>query len=523
MRGLVRFAVVRRVTVTMTALAVTAFGVVAYSRLAVELFPDLSHPSLTVQTEFPDTAPQEVETLITRPVEESVGVLRGLRTLHSVSRAGTSEVTLEFDWDSDMDLLALEVREKLDRIVLPEGAEKPIVLRFDPSLDPIVRVAMTGGHLGEMRSLAERRIKQDLETIPGVAAARIKGGLEDEIVVEVDQERLAALGISLDLVRRVVGESNINLPGGVLRGDDLQFLVRTVNEFTTVEEVADLPVYRQGNAIVRLREVADVRMGHRDREEITRTNGEESVEISIHKEGDANTVAVAELVKARLETWKEDVPPGWKLTLLFDQSRFISRALVEVQESALVGGVLAIIVLFLFLRDVRSTLIIATSIPLSVVATFLAMYRLDVSLNIMSLGGLTLGIGMLVDNSIVVLESIFRRREEGASLARAAIDGTTEVGPAVVASTLTTVAVFLPIVFVEGVAGQLFRDQAITVTLSLLASLAVAVTVIPMLSAWGSGAADGSKPESDPSSNSPSSNSSKADGSQATLASKAPL
>ncbi len=487
MRGLIEIAVRRRVSVVMAALAVIAFGFVAYNRLSLELFPDIAYPSLTVQTDFPDTAPQEVENLVTKPVEEAVGVLRGLQTIHSVSRAGVSEVTLEFAWGTDMDLLSMEVREKLDRLILPAEAENPVVLRFDPSLDPIMRLALSGPQdLTALRRLADRQLKQNFETLKGVASAQVKGGLEEEIEVDVDQDRLAALGITLDQVRQAVGVGNINLPGGALRGKDSQFLIRTVNEFDDVAEIGDLIIRRQGDADVRLKEVATVRRGHKERDEITRVNGTESVEISLFKEGDANTVTVARELQKRLAEWRGGkLPPGTSLTVLFDQSRFIAQAVKEVRNAALIGGLLAVLVLMLFLKNVRSTLIIATSIPLSVIATFIAMYRMDISLNIMSLGGLTLGIGMLVDNSIVVLESIHRRKQQGLSLYAAAVTGTSEVGPAVVASTLTTVAVFLPIVFVEGIAGQLFKDQALTVTFSLLASLAVAVTLIPMLSALG--------------------------------------
>jgi hydrophobic/amphiphilic exporter-1 (mainly G- bacteria), HAE1 family len=486
MRGLIALAVRRRVTVVMTALAVAAFGVVGYQRLPIELFPDISYPSITVQTDFPDTAPQEVENLVTRPVEEAVGVLRGLKSIHSVSRPAVSEVTLEFDWGTDMDMMSMEVREKLDRLILPDGADTPIVLRFDPSLDPIMRVALSGnGELNDMRSLAERKIKLDLETIKGVASAQVKGGLEDEIHVDINQEQLAALGIPLEQVRQVVGASNVNLPGGSLRGSDSHFLIRTLNEYNTVDEIGNVIVAERDGAAVRLRDVAQVRMGTKEREEITRVNGKECVEIAIFKEGDANTVTAARAVRERLAEWQKKLPPGYELSTLFDQSHFIEQSINEVRDSALLGGILAIIVLFLFLREIRSTAIIATSIPLSVVATFLFMYRLNVSLNVMSLGGLTLGIGMLVDNSIVVLESIVRKKRQGLPLARAAVEGTDEVGAAVAASTLTSVAVFLPIVFVEGIAGQLFRDQAITVSISLLASLAVALTLIPMLSALG--------------------------------------
>ena len=488
MRGLVALSVRRPVSVIMTALAVIAFGWVGLQRLSLELLPDISYPSLVIQTEFPDTAPQEVENLVTRPIEEVVGVLRGLTTIHSVSRAGMSEVTLEFDWGSDMGMLSLEVREKLDRLVLPEGTLDPLVLRYDPSLDPVVRLAFSGDQdLAVLRRLADRRLKPDLETVPGIASAQISGGLEEEIQVSVDQERLAALGIPMDRLRDAVGAGNLNLPGGALRGRDEQFLVRTVNEYDDVDEIADIVVSWQEGRAVRVRDVADVYWGAKEREEILRVGGREAVEIAIYREGDANTVAVARDLHARLKHWADTdkLPPGTRLDVLFDQSVFIAQALREVRDAALIGGLLAVIVLFLFLRHVRSTLIIALSIPLSVVATFIILYQLDISLNLMSLGGLTLGIGMLVDNSIVVLEAIARRRQQGLGLARAAVEGASEVGAAVTASTLTTVAVFLPIVFVEGIAGQLFRDQALTVTFSLLASLVVAVSVIPMLSALG--------------------------------------
>lgn len=483
MKSIITTAVHRRVTVVMTAIAIMVFGFVGYQRLPIELFPKIVYPSLTIQTDFPDTAPQEVENLVTRPVEEAVGVLNGLQSIYSVSRPGVSEITLEFSWDSDMDLISMDVREKLDRLILPEEAEDPIVMRFDPSLDPIIRLAFSSSsELTELRKLADKKLKQEFETIKGVAAAIIKGGLEDEVSINVKQELLAALGIPYDRIRQVIEVSNINLPGGSLRSKHSQYLIRTLNEFKTVEEIGNLIIWQDGDKIVRLRDVAEVEMGVKEREFITRVNGKECVEISIYKEGEANTVTVASAVREKMLEWKDKLPQGYRLAVLFDQSQFISQSIKEVRDSALIGGLLAVIVLFLFLRDFRSTIIIATSIPLSVIATFLLMYRFDITLNIMSLGGLTLGIGMLVDNSIVVLESIFRKKNSDIPVTRAAIEGTSDVGSAVVASTLTTVAVFLPIVFVEGIAGQLFKDQAMTVTISLLASLGVAITVIPMLS-----------------------------------------
>lgn len=482
----VRVAVQRPVSMFMMALAVAAFGLVGLQRLSINLLPDISYPSLTVQTEFPNAAPGEVENLVSKPVEEVVGVLRGLKKMSSVSRAGMSEVTLEFDWGAKMDVLSMDVREKLDRLVLPDEAEKPIVLRYDPAMDPILRVALSGSeNLTLLRYVAEEKLKDEFEKIEGVAAAQVKGGEEEEIQVNLEQGKVAAMGISPRQIIANLAASNINRPGGSLKSREANYLVRTLNEYETVAEIGEITITPQGQPPVRLSDVAQVVRGTKDREEITRVDGTECVLIEIFKEGDANTVLVAEQVASALRWLPDLLPPGMKLDVLFDQSRFIKSSVKEVREALLVGGFLAIMILLLFLRDPRATLIIATSIPLSLVATFIMMYLLDVSVNIMSLGGLTLGIGMLVDSSIVVLESIARQREKGLSRAQAAVVGTGEVAGAVVASVLTTIAVFFPIVFVEGIAGQLFRDQSLTVTFSLFASLLVSLTLIPMLSSLG--------------------------------------
>lgn len=487
-RATVAMSVKRRVTILMVALAVVAFGSVSLSRLSLNLLPDINYPSLTVQTEFPNAAPGEVENLITEPVEEVVGVLRGLKEIHSVSRSGISEVTLEFDWGADIDSLSMDIREKLDRLFLPDEAEKPIVLRYDPALDPIMRLALYGpGELTMLRYLAEEKIKDELEKIEGVAATRVKGGEEEEIQVNLIQGKVAAMGLTPASIGFTLSASNINRPGGSLKSATSNYLVRTLNEYQDVEEIRELTITPSGRPPVKLGDVAEVRRGVKDREEITRVNGQECVVLEVYKEGDANTVMVARGVREALEWLPRELPKDISLSVIFDQSRFILGSIREVRDALFIGGALAIIILLLFIRDFRATLIIATSIPISVIATFVLMYRLDVSLNIMSLGGLALGIGMLVDSSIVVLEAISRKRSQGLGRTRAAIEGAQEVGGAVVASTLTTIAVFFPIVFVEGIAGQLFRDQSLTVTFSLLASLLVSLSLIPMLSSLGGG------------------------------------
>ena len=542
----------------MVVLAVCVFGWVSYQRLSLNLMPDISYPTLTVRTEYPGTAPEEVETLLSRPLEQELGIVPHLVNISSISKAGQSDIILEFEWDTDMNAMSQEIREKADRVWLPQDAEKPLLLRYDPSLDPIMRIGLHGPHdLYALRYLAEHEIKRELEALAGVAAVKIKGGLEEEIHVALNERQISVMGLDINQINNRLAQNNVNLPGGNLREGQVEYLIRTLNEFATVDEIAELIVARQGDADIYLRDIAEVVRSHKDREIITRVNGKESVEIEIYKEGDANIVAVAERVRNTLfglpqqreyveqkareaqemaqrseeqkkqerdeaekkqeaekadskknkeEQQKEELqakkqeaarkamehlrmtdfighrlPPGAKLELLSDQSGFIKNSITEVQINAIIGGTMAVLVLFVFLRNVVHTLIVGLTIPVSIMATFAPMYMFDVSLNIMSLGGLALGIGMLVDNSIVVLESIFRCREEGDDLVQATIRGTREVGTAVSASTLTTITVFFPIVFVEGVAGQIFGDMALTVVFSLLASLGVALYFIPML------------------------------------------
>ena len=501
MRRLIEIATERRVTIVMFTVAIVLFGMVSLSRLKVNLLPDISYPTVTVRTELTGAAPVEIENLLTKPIEEAVGVIRNVRLVRSVSRSGQSDVTLEFLWGTDMDIAGVDVREKVDIIELPLEASRPLLLRFDPSSEPIMRLgllqkgendsvadaAAVVASLKALRRLAEDRIKNDLEAEEGTAAVKVSGGLEDEIQIQVDQQKLAQLNISIQQIAQRIRAENVNLSGGRLEEGTQRFLVRTINEFQTVEEfggaivanVADRPVY--------LRDVATVTRGHKEREAITRVNGQESVELAIYKEGDANTVQIAKRVDRRLESIRETLPDEYELVKIYDQSKFISAAIQQVTSAAIFGGLLAIMVLYGFLRDSRATTIIAVSIPVSVIGTFLLMYSNDISLNVMSLGGVALAVGMLVDNAIVVLENIVRKREQGQGILDAARNGTAEVSNAVIAATLTTIAVFFPMVFISGVAGQLFRDQALTVTFALIFSLIVALTLIPMLAALGTG------------------------------------
>ncbi|MDA2936881.1 efflux RND transporter permease subunit [Acidobacteria bacterium AH-259-A15] len=483
-----KIAIRRPVTVSMFIVAVILFGVVSLDRLALNLLPDISYPSLTIQTDFEDAAPEEIESLVTRPIEEVVGVVSGLTRMSSVSRPGQSEVVLEFGWDTNMDLASMDVREKLDLFELPRDVGKPVILRFDPSYDPIMRLQLYGNlSLSRLRYVAENELKKGLESTEGVAAVKVVGGREEEIHIEIDEKRLAELGIPITEVTNTIEQANLNRASGSLYDLDANYLVRMLNEFRSVGEIERVIIRDQEGRKIVLGDIARVWRGTKDREIIARLNGKESVELGIYKEGDANTVTASEAVRAKLEvlTKSKTFPKGVEYQIVFDQAKFISQSVTNVLMAAVLGGLLATIVLFVFLRDVRSTLIIGLSIPISIMATFALMYQTDITLNIMSLGGIALGVGMLVDNSIVVLESVHRHKKAGSSLADGVYRGTQEVGRAVTASTLTTVAVFVPLVFVEGIAGQLFKDQALAITYSLVVSLLVALTFIPMVLALG--------------------------------------
>ncbi len=530
--GLIGFSVRRRVTVAMATVTLLLFGLIALNSLKVTLLPDLSYPTLTVRTDYEGAAPAEIETLVTKPVEEALGVVKGLRKLSSVSRTGQSDVVLQFAWGTNMDQAGLEVRDKLETLQLPQDAKPPVVLRFNPSTAPILRLALTSTGadspqaLTLLRRYADDDLKKKLEPVEGVAAVKVAGGLEDEVQVDVDQQKLAQLNIPITTVIERLQQENVNLSAGRLEQGTQRFLVRTVNQFGSVPEIRDmlLNVSAAGNQAatsaaqqmarvaaasgsadamaaaaavsqasggqgtpangvpVRLGDVADVRQGFKEREAIIRLGGHEAVELAIYKEGDANTVATADAIEARLKQLREKLPADMTLTVVDDQSQFIRHAINDVKLDAVIGGLLAVLVIFLFLRDGWSTLVVGLSLPVSIIGTFFFMGQFGLTLNVMSLGGLALATGLVVDDSIVVLESIAKARERGLGVLEAALAGTREVGMAVMASTLTTVAVFLPLVFVEGIAGQLFRDQALTVAIAVLISLIVSMTLIPMLS-----------------------------------------
>ncbi len=539
--GHTSFVTSRPVAVLMVVIAALVFGFFSYGRLPVTLMPELNYPTLTVRTQYPGAAPEEVENDVTRPIEEALGVIGGLRRVSSVSRAGLSDVVLEFSWDTKMETAIQDTLEKLDLVFLPQDASRPLVLRFDPSLDPVMELSLAGegarfkgeDGLRRLRRVAELEVKRALEPIKGVAAVQVRGGLEEQIEVSLDANALQRTGISIQDVMNRLRQENVNVAGGTLKEGRTEYMVRTLNEYKTLDQIANTVIRRVGDREVRLSDLGTVRWGHADRKMITRVDGVEAVMLDVYKEADANMVAMSHRVRAKLGELDPAkiraearrlagggpaggrrgrrrgghgrpgmVPGGGRgghrlkpvglATRLFaddgvligisaDRSVFIASAVNEVRNTAIYGGLLAIIVLFLFLKDIRSTAIIALSIPISLLVTFAPLNMMGVSLNIMSLGGLALGVGMLVDSSIVVLESIARCREEGDGVVESAVRGTNEVRNAVAASTFTSIAVFFPMVFVEGVAGQAFGDLGMAVVISLLASLVVAILLIPML------------------------------------------
>lgn len=523
--------VVRKpIAVLMIVAVILVFGVVSLSKLSLTLMPDLNYPSLTIRTDYPTATPRQVEQRVSEPIEERIANVAGLVNWTSFSRAEQSDVVLEFDWGTDMFQASAMVGEALDRVRLDRSIERPRVLRYDPSQDPIMRLMLYARGPGvtqvELRKYADDVLKPELQRLSGVAAVRIAGGVEQQLRIKLKEHELKRYQLDVRDIRSAIENSNVDQTAGLLYMHGREVLLRVRNPYNSERDVRDLDINTPQNVPLKLKDLADIIVESKERETITRYaapgtefEAQEGVLLEVLKQGDANIVETAHQVWTTLygNTWQsvrespdaypnkaerdkraealrerglsvdrptefgmvDRLPERFGMNVISDQSVFIERAVGEVRDAVIFGGILAIVIIFLFLRSVWSTFLIAVSIPLSVAAAFVPMQGFGLNLNLMTLGGLALGIGMLVDNSIVVLESIARCREEGDSPLRAASRGTSEVASAIVASTLTTVAVFFPIAFVDGMAGQIFRDQALTVVFSLLASLVVALLVIP--------------------------------------------
>ncbi|MBN2010650.1 efflux RND transporter permease subunit [candidate division KSB1 bacterium] len=482
--SIARGPVERPILTTIIFLIVIILGVVSLSRLSIDLMPEITYPTISVISNYGNVGPQEMEELITRPIEEALAAVQGVEEITSASTEGISMVRVSFSWGTDLDIAANDIRDRIDRVLgrLPEDIDRPMIRKFDLSSFPILIMGVSSNlNPLDLRQLMEDQIKYRLERVPGVAAIDIWGGLMREIHVELQAAQLKALGLSTDAVLAALQNENRNIPAGLYDKGNLEILVRTQGEFSSLEEIENTVITTRQGTPIQIRDVAVVSDSWEEVRQLVRIDGKSGLRISISKQSGANTVKVAEAAKAEIELINRDFPQIHLIPLI-DTSKYIRQSISNVGNSTMIGGILAILILFLFLRNISSTVIIATAIPISVVATFGLMYFGGFTLNIMTFGGLALGIGMLVDSAIVVLENIYRHREQGSSPKESALIGTSEVWSAILASVLTTVVVFLPVVFIRGMSGIMFQQMAYVVSFSLLCSLIVALTLIPMLS-----------------------------------------
>lgn len=478
-----RLAIHRPVTMFMLSAIVILLGGLSVTRLPVDLMPDVTYPSLTVRVGYAGVGPVEIEELIVRPLEQSLAAVPGLEQVNSTASEGSGTVRLNFVWGTDLNEAADEVRTRVDRIRgrLPEDADPPTIFKFDANSQPIVGIGVEGDFdRVTLREMAEVDLVPRLERVEGVASVTVDGGLRRQIRVELSREKITALDLPVDRIIQTIRTENQNVPLGEVNEGDTTFLLRSSSQFDSIDAIKNLIVFTRGGVPIYLRDVADVRDTTEDFRSFTRINGKAGVRMRVTKQSGKNTVAIAEDVKAEVERINRDVQ-GLRLTVLDDQARFIEQSIASVQEAALFGAVLVVIVIFSFLRNLRSTFIICTSIPISIIGTFALLYFAGYTLNTMTFGGLALGVGMIVDASIVVLENTFRHMEMGKHRMQAAIDGAEEVWSAILASTLTHVAVFVPLLFLSGVSSIIFTQLAVVVIFSLSMSLFVAVTIVPVL------------------------------------------
>jgi HAE1 family hydrophobic/amphiphilic exporter-1 len=474
------------VTMIVIFLALVVLGVFSLSELAIDLIPDISFPVIAVFTGYEGVSPQEIEENITKVVENAAAAASSVKKITSNSQEGQSVVTVEYEWGTDMGEAAAELREKLDLIrdYLPDEASQPVLFKFDPSMIPIMVLLVEGNRdLKSLRYITDNSIKSSFEQIDGVANVQVWGGRERQVHIDLDRTLLASYGLTIDQVITIIRAEHINISGGKITEGNATYSLRTVGKFRSIGEIESVAVTNKNGVPVLLRDVANVYDGFVEEDMDALVEKKDAIIMTVQKQSGTNTVQVANLIEKKIEALKTYLPPDIKIKKFYAPSDFIKDSISNVWQVALFGGALALIVLLLFLGNIPTTLIISVSIPLSIIVTFIFMYLFKLTLNMMSLGGLALGIGMLVDNSIVVLENIFRYREFGAKPGEAAKLGSQEMSNAIIASTLTTVAVFLPLVFfIKGMARELFRDLAFTVTFSLLSSLLVALTIVPMLS-----------------------------------------
>ncbi|MFP6615616.1 MAG: efflux RND transporter permease subunit, partial [Candidatus Hydrogenedentota bacterium] len=495
--SLPQFSAKHPVTIAMLVCGVLLLGFVSLNRLGTDLLPDLDSPRISVALESGNKSPREMEDTYAEQLEAQLGTVRHVRSVRSVSYVGRIVVTVEFAWHTDMDFALLEIHKQVVPYSGDREVDNVVVSRFDPRQLPVLTFGVLGTtdyDLDSLRRIGEDTIQRRLEGLDGVAAARVSGGRERIVVVQPDPYLLKSHDLTYADLKNMIQAANMDASGGEIEDNEQMYIVHTVGEFQGLDDIRNVIVgYRTPNETgerssesatssekipIPLSEVASVGYDYKEVKSIVRLNGRECIGISVYKEPDENTVRVVESIRAELKRIERDVPDV-SIIVADDQARFIEVALREVYQTTFYGILLAIVVLYAFLRNFRSTLIVCLAIPISIIGTFNLMYYFDLTLNIMTLGGLALGAGMLVDSAIVVVENIFRHRQKGESMLESAIAGTSEVGGAITAATVTTVVVFLPIVFVRGIAGELFKEQAMTVGFSLLSSLIVALVVIP--------------------------------------------
>jgi HAE1 family hydrophobic/amphiphilic exporter-1 len=479
-----KFSVKKPVTITMMILIVIVLGAISLSKLSIDLLPNIELPIAVVQTTYSGAGPEEVENLITVPMEQAVGTIENIDTITSYSNEGSSLLLMQFNFGTDMDEATLQMREKIDMIkgFLPDGTTAPIVMKIDLDSMPIVQLAISSkGSLQTTQKLAEDIIQPRLERIEGTASADVSGGLEREVEIMLKEEMTKGYNISQSYISGILRSENLNLSGGTVMKGSNELTVRTVGEFKDIEEIRNLNIPLPKGGTVRLSDIADVDFVNKDQSTVTKLNGQDVVQISVMKQSDGNTVSVAKDVNKELEKIQKEYP-DLKIETVFNQADYINQSIDNLKSTAITGAILAVVILLIFLRSFKTTLVIALSIPISIITTFVLLYFAGITLNMMTIGGLALGVGMLVDNSIVVLENIYRHRSLGMDRITASVEGTNEVSMAVTASTLTTVAVFIPIVFTGGLAATIFKDFALTIVMALMSSLLVALTLVPMMS-----------------------------------------
>ncbi|WP_168026818.1 efflux RND transporter permease subunit [Ignavibacterium album] len=498
-------------------IAVALIGIYAFSRIGVDLLPEINIPHLLVQTTYPDASAEEIEKLITEPLESAARTVKGIKNVSSVSKEGLSVISLDFVWGTNMDFALLSLREKLDnvRFILPRDAARPTIVRVDPSATPIMTLSLSARSftpipfskgreaehspvakiqfvgksspeyeikkLIELKEAARVIFKRRLEQIDGVAQVIITGGLEREILVEVDLQKLEGYNLKFSDLTAALKSSNVNLPAGSLLKGLFRYSLRTLGEYQNVDEIAQTIVKRNSDgSVILLKDVAYIKESFKERNGITRFNGSETVGLLVNKEPESNSVNIAEKVKDAVQVLQKEYPE-YNIQIVSDYSKFITSAIENVKQEIFYGGILAVLVLFFFLKSIRNIFIIGVTIPSSLAITVLMMYLFDISFNIISLGGIAVGVGMLLDNSIIVIENVTRYREMGLSIREAALRGSNEVSMPIVASTLTTIAVFFPLIFMKGITGELFKEQSYAVIFSLTSSIITAITLIPML------------------------------------------